>query len=76
MFDITKMPAPIYINVNKSYRIEYITGEVENLINQVQTLKTQLSDLEQQKVSLSSQLRDKQVELLALYCQQSGSLPP
>lgn len=69
------MPAPVYIQVNNNYRIEYISGEVETLINIIQDLRTQLSTLELQKVNITNELKSKQLELLALYVQQTGNLP-
>lgn len=69
------MPAPVYINVNKSYRIEWISAEVEQLINEIQSLRTQMTDLDLQKSTLGENLRVKQQELLSLYVQQTGQLP-
>lgn len=69
------MPAPIFITVNRSYQIDYISGEVEQLINDIINIRSQLSSLDSQKASLVTDLRDKQNQLLQLYVSQSGQLP-
>lgn len=70
------MPAPYFIQVSRSYAIAYISGEVDTLITEIQTIKQQIADADAQKLNLTSQLKIKQDELLTLYVQQTGQLPP
>lgn len=70
-------PPPTIIKVNsKTYSIQILNGEMENMVNQIEAEK---ETIRRTRERLNSQLSNQSINynaLLLMYIQQTGEFPP
>jgi len=69
------MPPPLYIPINKSYRIEYVNGDIESYAQQIIVHETRIRRLNGEIAELNQQIRDLQVLIFQSYVSTTGTLP-
>jgi septal ring factor EnvC (AmiA/AmiB activator) len=69
------MPAPIYIQLNRSLRIEIINGEMDQLNQQLNSVKENVRELRNTLRSRQDEIDSIERQLINLYIQNTGGLP-
>jgi hypothetical protein len=70
------MPAPIKITVkNKVYTTPILTGEMDDIANQINGAQQHIKDLKSQLEEQYNILANLNNQFMALYIQQTGSFP-
>ena len=61
---------------NTLYDVEILTGDMDNIAQQIQSKKESIMMLNTQVSRETRDLNDLQTQLITLYIQQMGTLPP
>jgi hypothetical protein len=70
------MPASVKITIqNKVYTTPILNEEMDNIAQQIQTLRDEITTLNSRLTNNINNLVDLQNQLLVIYIQQTGSLP-
>ena len=70
-------PPPTIIKVNsKTYSIQILNGEMENMVNQIEAEKENIRRTRERLNSSLSNLSINYDALLLMYIQQTGEFPP
>jgi hypothetical protein len=70
------MPQPIKITLqNKVYTTPVLTGEMENLAQQIQQKKDEIRSLNEHLTTAIRDLNSYNQQFMAMYIQQTGSFP-
>jgi len=73
----TMAPPPTIIKVNsKTYSIQILNGEMENMVNQIEAEKENIRRTRERLNSSLSNLSINYDALLLMYIQQTGEFPP
>jgi hypothetical protein len=61
---------------NTLYNVEIMTGEMDNITQQIQSKKETIMMLNTQLLRENRDLNELQTQLMTLYIQQTGTFPP
>jgi hypothetical protein len=70
------MPPPLFIPLNKTYRVEYVNGDIDTYAQQIAQHEANIRSYNGQIAELQQQIRDLQVLIIQSYISTTGTLPP
>jgi len=70
------MPAPVVVKINsKTYSIPILTGEMDNIVQQIEQNKEAIDRSRQRMNDAKIELENNNNALLLMYIQQTGQFP-
>lgn len=69
------MPAPIYIKIDRTFRVEILNGEMDQIVQQIQGLQENMRELRNRLRSRQDELDSLEQQLINMYVQSTGGLP-